>query len=83
MFRLKRNSSWKDLRGFFYELNDQRLISCQALCWKRDRLYRRADIRKGRGFRDKDKQHCIIIDIVTNTGVIINHVTLKEVNSDH
>ena len=50
---------------------------------KRDRLYRRADIRKGRGFRDKDKQHCIIIDIVTNTGVTINHVTLKEVNSDH
>lgn len=38
----------------------------------------------GWGFKDKDKQHCIIIDIVvTNTGVIINHVTLKEVNSDH
>ena len=41
------------------------------------------EIRKDRGFRDKDKQHCIIIDIVTNTGVIINHVTLKEVTSDH
>lgn len=39
---------------------------------------------KGRGFKDKDKQHFIIIKIVfTNTGAIINHVTLKEISSDH